>query len=166
MAVNIAKARPSDAGELLAFLKQIGGETDNLSFGKEGVPLTEEEEAAYLAQLEYSSDGILLVARDDGRIVGNASLNRHPRRMSHRGEISVAVAQSHWNRRIGNALMMELLDFARENAFEILELQVRSDNYSAIHLYEKFGFTKLCTYPGFFKLGEQWIDFDFMCLLL
>ena len=95
MAVNIAKARPSDAGELLAFLKQIGGETDNLSFGKEGVPFTEEAEAAYLAQLEHSSDSILLVARDDGRIVGNASLNRHPRRMSHRGEISVAVAQSH-----------------------------------------------------------------------
>ena len=166
MAVSIEKARPSDAGALLAFLRQVGGETDNLSFGKEGVPFTEEAEAAYLAQLEHSSDSILLIVRDNGRIVGNASLNRHPRRMSHRGEISVAVVKSHWNRGIGNALMMELLKFARKNAYEILELQVRSDNHSALHLYEKFGFTKLCTYPGFLKVEGQWIDFDFMWLSL
>jgi len=166
MAVIIEKARPEDAGVLLAFLKQVGGETDNLSFGEEGVPFTEEAEADYLAQIEYSTDCLMLIAREAGKIVGNASLSRHPRRMCHRGEISVSIAKAHWNRGIGSGLMRALISFARENQFEILELQVRSDNHSAIHLYEKFGFSKLCTYPGFFKIGGEWIDFDLMHLSL
>ncbi len=29
-------------------------------------------------------------------------------------------------------------------------------------LYEKFGFRKLCTFPAFFRIGGQDIDFDVM----
>ena len=91
MAVIIEKARPSDAGALLAFLKQTGGETDNLSFGSEGLPFSVEAEAEYLEQLENSRDAVMLVAKVDGKIIGSASLNRQPRRMQHRGDFSVSV---------------------------------------------------------------------------
>ena len=33
-------------------------------------------------------------------------------------------------------------------------------------LYEKYGFRKLCTFPGFFKVNGQYIDFDLMILSL
>lgn len=164
MTILVERARPSDAAELLAFLKQIGAETDNLSFGGEGLPFTEEAEAAYIGQMAGSRDGVMLVARESGQIIGNASLNRLPRRMSHRGEMSVAVARSHWNRGAGSLLMQELLTFAKENDFELVDLQVRSDNAAAIHLYEKYGFQKLCTYPAFFKIGDERISFDLMRL--
>ena len=36
MSIIIERARPKDAAEILEYLKKIGGETDNLSFGKEG----------------------------------------------------------------------------------------------------------------------------------
>lgn len=101
-----------------------------------------------------------------GKIIGNGSLNRLPRRMSHRGELSVSVAKNHWNKGIGGQLLIKLIDFAKENSFDIIDLQVRSDNLSAIHLYEKYGFQKICTYPGFFKIGNEFIDFDYMCLRL
>ena len=39
-AYTIERARPEDAAALLDYLKIIGGETDNLSFGPEGVPLS------------------------------------------------------------------------------------------------------------------------------
>jgi len=48
----------------------------------------------------------------------------------------------------------------------ILDLQVRSDNGSAIHLYEKYGFVKLCTYSGFFRIAGEEVNFDYMCLRL
>lgn len=166
MGITIEKITPADASAMLSFLKQVGGETDNLTFGAEGLPITVEAEASYIMQMEHSRDSVMLVAKEDGKIVGNASLNRLPRRMSHRGDISIAVAKSHWNRGIGGQMLQKTLEFARENAFEILDLQVRSDNHSAIHLYEKYGFRKLCTYPGFFKIGKQSIDFDFMYLRL
>ena len=41
-----------------------------------------------------------------------------------------------------------------------------SDNARAIRLYEKYGFRKLCTFPHFFKINGEYIDFDRMNLEL
>ena len=45
---EIVRAQAEDAAVLLDYLKIVGGETDNLSFGAEGVPLDVEAEKAYL----------------------------------------------------------------------------------------------------------------------
>ena len=44
----IERARAEDAAALLDYLKIVGGETENLSFGAEGVPLDLETEQDYL----------------------------------------------------------------------------------------------------------------------
>ena len=64
------------------------------------------------------------------------------------------------------ALMEAILAFAKENGFERLNLEVRSSNARAIRLYEKYGFRKLCTFPHFFKINGEYIDFDLMNLEL
>lgn len=166
MSIIIERAISTDAAQILQFLKQIGGETDNLSFGKEGLPISVESEEEYIKQIENSSDNVMLVAKKDGEIVGNASLCRLPRRMKHRGDLSVSVLKEYWNNGIGSQLMLEITNFAKENLFEIIELQVRSDNLSAIHLYEKFGFEKFGTHPAFFKTYGEEISFDYMYLKL
>lgn len=164
MSITIEKATAADAAEMLIFLKQVGGETDNLTFGGEGLPLSVEAEADYLAGMGNSTNNIILLAKENGKIIGNASLSRMPRRMNHRGDFSIVVAKAFWNRGIGGQLMRKILDFARENNFEKIDLQVRSDNVAAIHLYEKFGFVKLCTYPAFFRIKGEYVDVEFMCL--
>lgn len=63
-------------------------------------------------------------------------------------------------------MLETVIAFARENDFEIIDLQVRSDNLAAIHLYEKYGFERLYTYPAFFKMNGEEIDFEIMCLRL
>ena len=166
MNTTIERAKPADAPAMIDFLKQVGGETDNLTFGAEGLPITAEAEADYIAQLEDSQDQVMLVAKCDGRIVGTASLNRLPRRMRHRGDFSISVAKAYWNKGIGSRLLGEIIRFAKAHSFERLDLQVRSDNRSAIHLYQKYGFETLCTYPSFFKIGTEYVDFDFMSLQL
>lgn len=164
MSVVIEKASRADAAAMLAYLKQIGGETDNLTFGAEGLPFSIEDEAAYIGELESSRDGALFVAKENGRIVGDASLSRLPRRMSHRGDLGIAVVREYWNRGVGSALMRAVIDFARANDFDGIDLQVRSDNRAAIALYEKFGFRTLGTHPAFFKLDGEDIPFDYMYL--
>lgn len=47
----IMPAQPEDAAALLEYLKIVGGETENLSFGAEDVPLSVGEEEAYLRSL-------------------------------------------------------------------------------------------------------------------
>ena len=166
MDITIEKATCADAAEILQYLKQIGSETDNLTFGAEGLPFTVEAEAEYISQIETSCDAIMLIAKENGKIVGDASLSRLPRRMKHRGDLCVSVLKKCWNRGIGSQLLNEIIKFAKENSFEIIDLQVRSDNLSAIHLYEKFGFKKVGTHPAFFKIGTEKISVDYMCLII
>lgn len=88
----------------------------------------------------------------DGQIIGDASLNRKPRRMSHRGEFVISVRKAYWDCGVASALMEAVLAFSVEKGFEQINLEVRSDNLRAIRVYEKFVFCKLCTFPAFFKL--------------
>lgn len=164
MRITIEKATCEDAAEILQYLKQVGAETDNLSFGAEGLPFTIEAEAAYLRQIENSCDAIMLIAKENGKIVGDASLSRLPRRMKHRGDFGISVLKKCWNKGIGSQLLLEIINFAKQNEFEGIDLQVHSDNLPAIHLYEKFGFKKIGTHPSFFKIGSEEIAFDYMYL--
>lgn len=166
MSIIIEKAKPTDAQKILEYLKQIGAETENLSFGGEGLAIAVADEEKYLAKLENSKDNIMFLAKEDGKIVGDASLTRLPRRMYHRGELGMAVLKEYWRRGIGEKLLCNIITFAKENSFEILDLQVRSDNLPAIQLYKKHGFKVLCTHPKFFKIVDNFISFDLMYLEL
>ena len=166
--LQIRKAVPEDAEELLDFLRQVGGETDNLGFGPEGLPISPEAERRFIAsQLESETD-VMLVVRQDGRIIATGSFNGMTRkRMKHRGQIALSVAKSHWGRGVGTRLMEALLEFARRSAHvEIISLEVRCDNARAIALYERFGFRRIGTFPGFFKIDGKPVDFHLMNLYL
>ena len=166
MKITIERARKSDAEALIEFLRTVGGQSDNLSFGKEGIDISIEAEGDFLFDIETSSDAIMLLAKSDGRIVGNASLFRGSRRMSHRGELSVCVLKEYQNNGIGKRLVEALIEFARENGFDIIDLQVRCDNVPALRLYESYGFEKVGTHPSFFKIDGKDIPAYFMCLKL
>ena len=162
----IERARAEDAAALLEYLKIVGGETENLSFGAEGVPISLETEQDYLRAQYKSPDNVQYLAKVDGEIIGTASLNRQPRRMSHRGVFGISLKKAWWGCGAAAALMEAILAFAKENGFEQLNLEVRSSNVRAIHLYEKYGFRKLCTFPHFFKINGKYVDFDLMNLEL
>lgn len=166
--VTIAKAKPEDAAELLACLKQCGGETDNLTFGAEGMPFTVQEEEEFLRSLEHSRNAVMLVARLDGKIVGSASFTAPSReRLKHRGQLAVSVLKEAWGMGIGTKLMDAVIDFAKHTAqVEILHLEVRSDNLRAIRLYEKLGFRKTGVFHGMLKINGELIDCDLMDLYL
>ena len=70
MCITIERASPSDAEAILAYLQTVGSETENLNFGKEGLPFTAEEEADYIRGMEDSTDDIMLVAKHNGHRIG------------------------------------------------------------------------------------------------
>ena len=162
----IERARAEDAAALLEYLKIIGGETENLSFGPEGVPLSVEQERAYLQSQAESTDNAQYLAKVNGEIIGTASLNRKHNRMRHRAEFGISLKKAWWGCGAASALAEAILAFAKESGVEQLNLEVRSDNARAIRLYEKLGFRKLCTFPAFFKIDGREIDFDLMNLTL
>ncbi len=166
MNTEIRAAHPDDAAAILELSKIIGSESDNLSYGSAGLPYTVEQEEAFLASCQNAERQMFYVAFADGELVGTANFSAlNSPRMAHRGTIGISVRKSHWGSGISQALMRELLRFAKEIAnVEIVFLEVRSDNLRAIKLYEKFGFEKTGVYPGFMKIDGELLDFDLMHL--
>lgn len=167
MAIVYRKATSKDAQVLLDFLKIVGGESGNLSFGAEGMPLTLAQEEKFLADREDSDRDRILLAFDGDVLVGNASIDSSSRpRFAHRRTIAISVRKDWWGRGIGSGLMERLIAFARETGAEVISLEVRSDNARAVALYQKFGFIKFGTYEKFFKFGDMYYDADYMNLYL
>jgi phosphoglycolate phosphatase len=162
---TIEKPSPEDAEQILEYLKQVGSESDNLSFGSEGLPFSAAEERDFIKSSQNSKTQIWFVAKDNGKIIGDCNIDALPRRFSHRGELGIAVIHDYCNRGVGSALIKKALDAAKNILhLEIITLEVKSDNYAAIHVYEKFGFEKFGTYKKFFKKGNDYFDADYMNL--
>ena len=155
---------PDDAEQLIAYTKQIGGESDNLTFGADGFPVTVEKEREFLQAMIDDPHSIMLGVWRGDDLIADGSLNSLPRRMSHRAELGMTVAKANWNQGIGSMLMERLIQYAKDNDIELIYLEVRKDNAAAIHLYEKFGFRQTGTLPAYFKIGNEYIDFISMYL--
>lgn len=166
--VEIRKAVASDAEQILQYCKMVGTESDNLTFGAEGVSITTEKEREYLDSILHSDKQLYLVAVDNNEIVGTAVFSSFVKvRLAHRAEISISVKKSMWGHHIGTRFMERIIDFAKNVAkTEIISLEVRSDNERAIALYKKFGFRKIGTFDGFMKIDGIYVSCDIMVLSL
>ena len=162
--IMIRELQPADAEKLITYTKQVGGETDNLTFGADGFPVTVEREQAMLQAVMDDPGSVMLGAWRGEDLIADGSIHALPRRMAHRADLGIAVIKEEWNKGIGSMLLERLIQFAKDAGIEIVNLEVRSDNAAAIHLYEKFGFQRIGTSPAYFKIGEDYFDFEIMYL--
>ena len=115
MEIIYRTAAASDAAELLNYLKVVGSETDNLTFGKEGIPFTVQQEEALLERISKSAHSRFFLAMDGDKIVGNACVdgNGNPRFL-HRRSLAITVLKDYWGRGIGSGLMERMIAFSRK----------------------------------------------------
>jgi L-amino acid N-acyltransferase YncA len=82
----------------------------------------------------------------------------HPNNIGRCGHIanaSYAVQSSCRGQRIGEKMVRHSLEKAKEYSFRLMQFNaVVSINHTAIHLYEKIGFTRLGVIPNGFLLGD------------
>jgi len=86
---------------------------------------------------------VSLITEAEGRIVGDATLQRRPMNwLRHVAEVHVVVDRGY--RRVGLAyrLLYELFDLAREEGIETLLAEMMSDQGAAINLFERLGFKR------------------------
>lgn len=163
MNIIYREALQSDAEALLEHLHAVGGETDNLSFGRDDFNISPEKESRFIERFKRSENDLMLVAECDGIIVGNAIVEREKiKRFSHRAELSITVLRDFWGRGIGSKLMSMMLDFCKESGASVITLYVRADNERAISLYKKFGFSEVGVFKNYFNIDEQLFDGLFM----
>ncbi len=92
----------------------------------------------FRAALDEGADGEMLVAEQEGALIGFAVIHREATNEWKFGPIAVVPAFQHEG--IGSHLLELCIDFARSNDVKSLYLKVHEHNLPAIKLYKKFGF--------------------------
>ena len=152
-----------DAKNMLEYLKQVGSESDNLTFGKEGLPFTVEQEEEYLDKL---TSPCIVAIDDEGKIVGDGGLELGVRRISHSAELGISVIKEYWGKGVGSTIMELLIKEAKDRGVTKINLKVRADNQRAKGLYKKFGFVKEGYTTRMLKIGDEYFDGEVWGLML
>ncbi len=167
MDLSIREAEISDAEALSEYLIKVGGETDNLSFGRDTFRMSIKKEERFINKFKSSPQSLMLLALDGEMIIANASVEQsRVERYAHRAELSITVLRDYWGQGVGSALMRKLIEASKAVGLDSLFLDVRSDNTRAVALYEKFGFKKIGTYENYFKIDGKYYSADLMNLFL
>jgi ribosomal protein S18 acetylase RimI-like enzyme len=114
-----------------------------------------------------SLDHVMFGAFDEERLIGTTGFNRMARqRAMHRGEVvQVYVDSNYRGQNIGESLIRGVLNYAfRLDCIEQVQLSVVAGNQTAIKLYEKVGFKTFGVQSRYFKVGDTYMDQQFMQL--
>lgn len=168
MPVTYRHPTPLDAQSILDYLNQAGTESDNLSFGEEGIGITVEDEAIYLEKIQGDLNEFMILALDETKIIGIANVTRGKRlRTQHVATLGISLLKAYWYQGLGTSLMRQIMDLANQSPdLEVIRLDVRSDNLIAIKLYINFGFEKIGSFKEEMKINHEYIAIDQMrCIL-
>lgn len=165
--VEIRSVNIKDAEEILEYCKIVGGETDNLLFGSEGLGFSVETERTIIENIAVKEKDIMLAAMDGDNVVGIGNIMGNGRmRIGHQARLAISVRKDYWRQGVGSRIMQSLIDFAKERSIEVITLEVYHDNESAIKLYQKFGFKEIGYFKNFSKVNDEYKDAVLMNLYL
>lgn len=168
--LTIRNADSHDAESVLEIMKAVKGETEFLlSYPDEGPAVSLDREEAFLVNKMENPKEAELLAYLDGHLVGLVGLDAigFREKLRHRAEAGVSVLKDYWGLGIGKALMVAIIDCARQAGFLQLELEVVSDNTRAIEMYKSLGFVSFgCNKKGFLTRHNGYQALEYMALEL
>lgn len=167
MNIRISDARPDDAAAIIVLMNLVGGESDNLTFGRGEFFIKDEAEESAFIEHQRELGGFTLLAwaefsRKKGgpRLIGLLSVDVTERaRLRHRAVLELSVLKEFWNQGVGTRLMQRAISGVENNqAIEVLALEVRTDNERAIRIYKRFGFEQTGINRGLLKVDGELHD--------
>lgn len=159
MELFISEAEIEDAKMIIDYLNQVGGESDFLQFGKEECFLNEFEEMEVIQDFIEQDNSLLLLGFIDDELVSMLSIQGEQQpRLKHIGHFAITVKKAYWQMSIATAMMEEMMEMIHRSPLQILDLEVRRDNFPAIALYKKFHFQEIATYPQMFYVNGTYYD--------
>jgi ribosomal protein S18 acetylase RimI-like enzyme len=139
----IRRAREDDLASCLAMFRELDDLQRPWRVFAPRVRIEEEMARSYRAALD-DADSILVVADDQGEVVGMAAGHVHrPSTFSEQRAVelsSVFVRPSHRRQGIGRALTAEVARFAREAGAERVTLRTFAQNEAAVEAWRRMGF--------------------------
>ena len=167
MALTIREATVADASTLVAHLQALVREPGiNIPLTPDEVPSIDAERAL-LEQFHESPRALMLIAADEGQLVGELSLRALGRRaVQHVATLGMSVKESARRKGVGRALLNSAIEWAPTVGIKRIELYVYARNTPAIALYEASGFQVEGTRRSFIREGDAYLDDHVMARLL
>ena len=149
-----------DAKDMIEYLNIVGGESDNLLFGKDEFQITVEQEAEYIKKVNQDPNMLMLLGIINNTVVSIAEIRSLGRkRIAHNSELAISVKKEYWGMSVGSAVMEELIRFAKDHELiKNISLGVKASNERAIKLYERFGFVKVGSHKDYFNINGEYDD--------
>lgn len=167
--IVFAQAQAEDAQALIDFLDLVAVETDYLVMDEGTFPYSLEQTQSILMGSEEAPDQLCLLAKLGKKIIGLINVKAYkPYRISHVGDVFMAVAKEYWSHGIGRILLEEAIIWAQEmDCLKRLELTVQVRNVRAIKLYKSCGFEVEGTQKRGARTDEgEWLDLYYMGRLI
>lgn len=158
--LTIRVPEKDDVQEIVDYLNLVGGESDNLLFGKNEFHMTVEKEEEYVESMKSDQNKLMIIGIIGDEIASIAQISGMNRmRVKHNGEIAISVRKKHWRKGVGEEMMKELIQFGENNnIMKNITLGVKEDNTGAIGLYEKLGFNKVGVISDYFNINDKYFD--------
>ncbi len=158
--VLIREATPEDGEKLLNLKLQYLKNTDTIPLFDYEYSNNPSEEAALIIRYQKQPNSLLLVAENNGNIVGNIDLTGSWRKkMQHTAVIGMGIHTAWQNQGIGTFLIQNVVHWSGQNELlRTIWLEVYATNTSGIALYQKMGFQESGRIENFFLEKEKFID--------
>lgn len=167
--IIIRPARPEDAAQIIAYAREVFAEPGvNLITMADEFNPTIESEARLISEMNRATNSLFLVAEDDGRIVGQLTLQGGKRRnVRHSATLGITVGREHRGQGVGRRLMEHAIAWARAGRVVTrIELNVFVRNTNAVRLYESCGFVVEGRRRRSIRRDGEYVDDLLMALLL
>ena len=130
MELFISEAEIEDASMIIDYLNQVGGESDNLTYGLNECYLNEFEEMEVIQDFIDQENSLLLCGFIDDELVSLLSIQGEQKeRLKHIGHFAITVKKEYWNMGIASMMMEEALEMIKETSLKVLDLEVKEDNF-------------------------------------
>jgi phosphinothricin acetyltransferase len=162
-AVDLRLATPDDAEAIRQiYNREVLGSTVVFDLR----PRTIEEQRAW--QDDRSGAHAVVVAIDDGDLVGFGSLSAYRDRPAYRTTVedSVYVHPDHQGRGVGRAVLGELVEVAKARGFHTVIARIVGHNEASIAVHERLGFEPVGVEREVGRKFHQWLDVVVMQRLL
>jgi L-amino acid N-acyltransferase len=155
VAVLIRAAREADGPEITSLLNALLATT---TIEWTVTPRTEDDVLKWLRAHE-----VVLVAEDQGAVAGVAAFGWFRDVVKWPGyrftvENTIHVRQDRWGSGVGQVLMRDLIDKAREAGLHTMIAAIDSANEASIRFHERLGFTEVARMPEVGTKFGRWLD--------
>ena len=145
----VREAEPRDANALVELANAVGSEPEGWLITTSNWR-SAADERRYLRSIRRYEHAAVLVAEDDGVVIGRLSIGRDPHPASaHVADLGLMVAQEHRRRGVG---------WARAVGVRKIELHVFPHNTGAIAMYERFGFVREGYRKAHYRRPDGYVD--------